>query len=168
MANNDVIFVCIKRSLNSFVSSLTTEFKVSVFIAKINLLLVCQLNLLLYTKHSCTFVKLYMMIFIFILTVLQPLFKFEHPNWENKTNERFGILKFRCQQNCVLTGFAGFFETVLYKDIMLSINPQTFSENMVSWFPIIFPLQVRINTPTNLILKNRSCSRPNLRHSVIL
>ena len=76
--------------------------------------------------------------------IFQSLFTFEHPNWdENKTNERFKKLRFTNTQSCVLTGFIGFFETVLYKDVMLSINPQTYSENMVSWFPIIFPLQVR-------------------------
>lgn len=72
----------------------------------------------------------------------QPLFTFEHPNWDLKRNDRFRRLKFQCSQNCVLTGFAGYFETVLYKDIMLSINPQTYSANMVSWFPIMFPLPV--------------------------
>lgn len=74
----------------------------------------------------------------------QPLFTFKHPNWDLKTNERFGRLKFQCEQNCVLTGFAGYFETVLYKDVMLSINPQTHSTNMVSWFPIMFPLPVSV------------------------
>lgn len=72
----------------------------------------------------------------------QPLFTFKHPNWDLKTNERYAKLKFHCEQNCVLTGFAGYFETVLYKDVMLSINPQTHSPNMVSWFPIMFPLPV--------------------------
>ncbi|KRT83621.1 hypothetical protein AMK59_3338 [Oryctes borbonicus] len=71
----------------------------------------------------------------------KELFTFIHPNWdENKTNERYKSLKFTCPQNCLLTGFLGFFETVLYKDVTLSINPQTHSTNMVSWFPIVFPL----------------------------
>lgn len=73
----------------------------------------------------------------------QPLFTFVHPNWKKATNERFARLKFKAVQNCVLTGFAGFFETVLYDDVMLSINPQTHSADMVSWFPILFPISVR-------------------------
>lgn len=81
---------------------------------------------------------------------LQALFKFEHPNWEMKSNKRFAKLKFKCNQNCVLTGFAGFFETVLYGDVMLSINPQTYTENMVSWFPIVFPLPVCFQNPSAL------------------
>ncbi|GJQ67930.1 csul [Trypoxylus dichotomus] len=71
----------------------------------------------------------------------KELFTFTHPNWdENRTNERYKSLTFTTPQNCVLTGFLGFFETVLYKDVTLSINPQTHSTNMVSWFPIVFPL----------------------------
>lgn len=73
-----------------------------------------------------------------------------HPNWdENKSNERHKTLKFISPQNCLLTGFLGFFETVLYKDIMLSINPQTHSTNMVSWFPIVFPLHVSKSSNCN-------------------
>ncbi|XP_025829621.1 protein arginine N-methyltransferase 5 [Agrilus planipennis] len=75
------------------------------------------------------------------IAVSQPLFKFEHPNWnEVIDNDRYGKLRFPVLQNCVLTGFAGYFETVLYKDVILSINPQTYSVGMVSWFPIVFPL----------------------------
>lgn len=40
-------------------------------------------------------------------------------------------------------GFSGFFDTVLYKDVKLSIVPETFSVGMFSWFPIFFPFQVR-------------------------
>lgn len=72
------------------------------------------------------------------------MFTFKHPNREERiVNERVKSVKFRAPQNCVLTGFAGYFETVLYKEVMLSINPQTHSPNMVSWFPILFPLAVR-------------------------
>lgn len=73
----------------------------------------------------------------------QPLFKFEHPNWNNPgNNERYAKLTFNCEQNCVLTAFVGFFDTVLYKDVMLSIVPETHTKEMVSWFPIVFPLMV--------------------------
>lgn len=71
----------------------------------------------------------------------QELFSFTHPNWsENINNQRYKKLKFRCNQTCVLTGFAGFFETVLFKDVNLSIHPETHTPDMVSWFPIVFPL----------------------------
>ena len=59
-------------------------------------------------------------------------------------------------------GFAGFFEAKLYKDIAISkrerisfddhlecvclgIEPNTHSKNMISWFPMFFPLRVREN-----------------------
>ncbi|KAF5279735.1 hypothetical protein FQA39_LY05425 [Lamprigera yunnana] len=75
------------------------------------------------------------------IALSQELYKFVHPNWsENIDNDRFGKLRFIAPQNSLLTGFIGYFETVLYKNIMLSINPQTYSEGMVSWFPIVFSL----------------------------
>ncbi|CAH2020197.1 unnamed protein product [Acanthoscelides obtectus] len=55
--------------------------------------------------------------------------------------QRYKKLRFRCEQPCVLTGFVGYFDTVLYKDVMLSIHPETHTPDMVSWFPIVFPLQ---------------------------
>lgn len=75
----------------------------------------------------------------------QPLFTFEHPNFADVIdNTRYKVLSFKAPQKCVLTGFAGFFDTVLYKNVVLSINPQTRSKDMVSWFPICFPLSVSI------------------------
>lgn len=59
-------------------------------------------------------------------------------------NSRFKQLQFKIRQNGVLHGFAGYFETVLYKDVMLSINPATHSPGMFSWFPIFFPIRVSI------------------------
>lgn len=38
-------------------------------------------------------------------------------------------------------GFAGYFECVLYKDILMSIHPETHSKDMFSWFSIFFPLE---------------------------
>lgn len=71
----------------------------------------------------------------------QEAYTFIHPNWSKRIdNDRFARLEFSASQSCLLTGFIGYFETVLYKNVMLSINPQTYSEGMVSWFPIIFSL----------------------------
>ena len=54
------------------------------------------------------------------------------------------MLTFPIECDSMLHGFAGYFETVLYKDVMLSINPQTHSPGMFSWFPIFFPLQTPV------------------------
>lgn len=71
----------------------------------------------------------------------QPLFTFEHPNGQaNIDNTRFAKLTFRIEQDCMLNGFAGYFDTVLYKDIVLSIHPGTHTKGLVSWFPMFIPL----------------------------
>ncbi|XP_017782552.1 PREDICTED: protein arginine N-methyltransferase 5 [Nicrophorus vespilloides] len=84
------------------------------------------------------------------ITNAKDLFVFEHPNRSDMIiNERMRTLKFTAEQNCVLTAFAGFFESVLYKDVILSTNPVTHSRNMVSWFPIMFPLPFPVQVKTN-------------------
>ena len=40
-----------------------------------------------------------------------------------------------------IMGFAGYFHMTLYKDIYLSIVPDTFSRGMISWFPALIPLR---------------------------
>ncbi|CAN8024145.1 unnamed protein product [Ixodes persulcatus] len=78
----------------------------------------------------------------------QPLFSFVHPNKEEKIdNSRYKSLKFEIKDNYVLHGFAGYFDCVLYKDISLSIYPNSHSPGMFSWFPIYFP----IKDPVNLV-----------------
>jgi len=57
-------------------------------------------------------------------------------------NTRYKCLSFSISQNCVLHGFSGYFDTVLYKNIVLSIVPETHSRGMFSWFPIFFPIRV--------------------------
>jgi hypothetical protein len=56
-------------------------------------------------------------------------------------NSRYEVRKFPIKCDSMLHGFAGYFETVLYKDVMLSINPATHSPGMFSWFPVLFPIQ---------------------------
>jgi protein arginine N-methyltransferase 5 len=82
----------------------------------------------------------------------------------NAHNTRFCRLEFPCQRRGVCHGFAGYFETVLYKSerqdqedseddewdeedtkVELSTNPLTMermSKDMISWFPIFFPVKV--------------------------
>lgn len=71
----------------------------------------------------------------------KPVFSFDHPNQDAVIdNSRYTTLSFDVTQDCLLTGFAGYFDTVLYKDIMLSIHPETHSDGLSSWFPMYFPL----------------------------
>ena len=63
----------------------------------------------------------------------------------NHHNVRSANLNFHIPQAGILHGFAGYFESVLYGDVCLSIHPDTkdaLSPNMLSWFPIFFPLKV--------------------------
>lgn len=72
----------------------------------------------------------------------QPLFTFHHPNHEPVIdNSRYEKRNFQIKYNCVLHGFAGYFQTILYKDITLSIVPENHSQGMFSWFPIFFPVK---------------------------
>jgi type II protein arginine methyltransferase len=70
----------------------------------------------------------------------------------NAHNTRFAQLTFKRPRRGVCHGFAGYFETVLYAGmdeesrVELSTNPLTMdrmSRDMISWFPIYFPVKVR-------------------------
>uniref|UniRef100_A0A3Q2PPR1 Protein arginine N-methyltransferase 5 n=1 Tax=Fundulus heteroclitus TaxID=8078 RepID=A0A3Q2PPR1_FUNHE len=71
-------------------------------------------------------------------------FTFTHPT-KDMNNNRYQCLRFSVDCNTVLHGFAGYFETTLYKDVTLSIKPDTHSPGMFSWFPILFPLKQPIS-----------------------
>lgn len=74
----------------------------------------------------------------------QTLFEFYHPNKAKVIdNSRFKTLRFEVSQDCVLHGLAGYFDTVLYKDIVISIHPKTHSKGMSSWFSMFFPFTVK-------------------------
>jgi protein arginine N-methyltransferase 5 len=68
----------------------------------------------------------------------------------NEHNARSARLKFVCKDRGVVNGIAGYFEAVLYDGgeagkVELSTRPDTIdakSKDMISWFPIFFPLKV--------------------------
>lgn len=67
----------------------------------------------------------------------------------NEHNVRYARLKFVCKDRGVVSGLAGYFEAVLYdgkeNKVELSTRPDTIdakSKDMISWFPIFFPLKV--------------------------
>ncbi|EON61233.1 hypothetical protein W97_00446 [Coniosporium apollinis CBS 100218] len=73
----------------------------------------------------------------------------------NEHNARFSRTRFQCPSRGVCHGLAGYFETVLYAggadgEVELSTNPATMeakSKDMISWFPIFFPLKTPIYLP---------------------
>eukprot|EP00039_Didymoeca_costata_P013932 m.218638 g.218638 ORF g.218638 m.218638 type:complete len:663 (+) comp15904_c0_seq3:65-2053(+) len=92
------------------------------------------------------------------LCEVQPVFRFIHPNPENNNpdgpdNSRYRVLKFPVRNGGTIHGFAGYFESTLYKDVMISINPPTHSPGMFSWFPIYFPLLTSMYIPDNSVVE---------------
>lgn len=79
---------------------------------------------------------------MYIIAHAQPLFTFNHPRCDlERNNDRYATLTFDIKQDCILHGFAGYFNAVLYKDINISIEPSTFSTGMFSWYPAYIPIK---------------------------
>eukprot|EP01100_Stratorugosa_tubuloviscum_P003408 TRINITY_DN1821_c3_g1_i1.p1 TRINITY_DN1821_c3_g1~~TRINITY_DN1821_c3_g1_i1.p1 ORF type:complete len:645 (-),score=289.85 TRINITY_DN1821_c3_g1_i1:119-2053(-) len=87
------------------------------------------------------------------LTQAKKCFTFIHPNYDQiRTNSRFIQLQFQINHSSLVHGFIGFFDATLYKDVHISIYPQTFSIGMFSWFPIYFPIRNPIYVDQNQII----------------
>jgi len=67
----------------------------------------------------------------------------------NHHNARSAHLSFHIPRAGVCHGFAGYFEAVLYDDVMLSIHPERAAGDMLSWFPIFFPLSEPLYLPAH-------------------
>jgi protein arginine N-methyltransferase 5 len=82
---------------------------------------------------------------VFLPCTTMPVFRFDHTDLslppDQRDNRRFKSLTFKSEVDYVCHGFAGYFDTILYKkEHRLSIVPETHSKGMFSWFPIFFPL----------------------------
>ncbi|MES1923132.1 Protein arginine N-methyltransferase 5 [Bonamia ostreae] len=69
-------------------------------------------------------------------------YEFCHPLTKDDDLSKYCKLSFTAKASNKLDGFAGFFSAVLFDKIDLSINPQNYTKNMMSWFPMFFPLNV--------------------------
>jgi protein arginine N-methyltransferase 5 len=103
------------------------------------------------------------------LSPSQPLFTFTHPNTSQPVtdNSREDTLTFTCTppQGTVCHGFAGYFDAQLYKNVHLSILPETHTPNMGSWFPIYFPIRQPFYVPAGADMRVsmwRCCSRQHV------
>ncbi|KAH8929689.1 PRMT5-domain-containing protein [Atractiella rhizophila] len=65
----------------------------------------------------------------------------------NHHNIRTASLTFHIPSAGICHGFAGYFEAVLYNDVTLSIHPERGDQEMLSWFPILFPLKDPLYLP---------------------
>lgn len=87
----------------------------------------------------------------------QSTWTFQHPHNDimdlpgqsnfNGHNKRYSHNLFASAQSAIVHGVAGYFECVLYKDVIMSINPPTHSPDMFSWFPLFFPLKTPLYIP---------------------
>ncbi|CAI5715179.1 unnamed protein product [Hyaloperonospora brassicae] len=78
----------------------------------------------------------------YALAPTQRCFQFTHPKFNTRIdNRRQAELRFVAAESAVVHGLAGYFDAVLYGDVTLSIEPDTHSDGMFSWFPIYFPLR---------------------------
>lgn len=90
------------------------------------------------------------------LAAIQPVFTFEHPNpAEIIDNTRSISMEFERsgEPSALCHGLAGYFDTQLYGDVYLSINPDTHTPDMFSWFPIYFPLRTPVYLPAGAPVK---------------
>ena len=78
-----------------------------------------------------------------LLAETLPCFTFNHPNNDVPIdNSRYISIEFTSSTNTTIHGIAGYFDATLFEDVHLSINPQSHTPNMFSWFPIYFPIRV--------------------------
>lgn len=85
----------------------------------------------------------------------RPCFTFAHPNWDPQhSNNRYAEMTFSMEVDALIHGFAGYFHCELYDGLSVSINPETYSEGMFSWFPIYFPLRTPAVVRRDQLLKS--------------
>jgi len=88
------------------------------------------------------------------LAEAKECFTFVHPNLDTQIdNSRYTTLRWPVNESGIIHGFGGFFDATLYKDVHISINPATFSEGMISWFPLFFPLRTPVYVPRNSVVE---------------
>ena len=79
-----------------------------------------------------------------------PVFTFKHPKSNGCTNQFAIKLDFNEVSDSflgefVIDGLIGYFDCQLYGHVWMSTVPSKASSNMLSWFPIYFPLKNQIN-----------------------
>lgn len=96
-------------------------------------------------------------------TNFEPLWHFHHPSDQSGSledrqlrNKRYGRATFHCESKGVCHGVAGYFESILYGDVELSTVPDSIdikSPDMVSWFPIFFPILKPLTVPAGATIE---------------
>ncbi|CAE8681077.1 unnamed protein product, partial [Polarella glacialis] len=73
---------------------------------------------------------------------------------ESLKKKTYAELEFTPEVDALIHGFAGYFHCELYDGISISINPDSYSECMFSWFSIYFPLRTPVNIKKDQTLKS--------------
>lgn len=109
----------------------------------------------------------------------KELFTFEHPNHTKPIdNSRFKTLQFQSNLDCVLHGFIGYFEAILYKNVTISIHPFTHTIGLSSWFSFFLPISEPQQVPAGKTIEANfwrctashkvwyewNISKPNITH----
>lgn len=68
-------------------------------------------------------------------------------------NNRYKVLEFVAEESSTLHGLVGYFDSKLYKDVHISINPANFSDGMFSWFPLYFPFKQPVYVEKNSVIE---------------
>ncbi|KAJ6246878.1 protein arginine n-methyltransferase 5 [Anaeramoeba flamelloides] len=93
---------------------------------------------------------------------IKKCFVFNHPqdssilrnNFQsNNHNQRFLKINWIAKQDSVCHGLAGYFTTQLYRDVQLSIHPESHTQKMASWFPLYFPFSQPIKIKKGQIIE---------------
>lgn len=71
---------------------------------------------------------------------VNEVWKFDHPSINDNFN-RNTISVFKIKSKTMIHGFAGYFTAKLYDDIVISIKPDNHTNDLISWFPIFFPIE---------------------------
>lgn len=72
-------------------------------------------------------------------------FEFRYPS-SSTDHRRYFKHTFKMDGDVTVHGFIGYFESILYKDQLMSILPRTHSTELHSWFPMYFPIKTPLFT----------------------
>lgn len=105
--------------------------------------------------------------FAFCSNKVNELWSFRHPDAVPRF-KKTAITTFKIRNKTVVHGLAGYFTARLYKDICLSIKPDTHTVDLISWFPLFFPLEqaMYLTDDTELeVSMERQCSQGSVWYS---
>jgi protein arginine N-methyltransferase 5 len=102
------------------------------------------------------------------ISAAKQCFYFQHhpsndandPSLPNDNSRHIRIQFDPAATSSIIHGFAGYFESVLFDDVMISINPDTKSVGMFSWFPLYIPLKTPLKCNQNdaIVLEMWRCT----------